>query len=182
MKHELIKQNPIEERIFLIRGHRVMLSSHLAEMYGVEVRALIQAVKRNKERFPKDFMFQLSDSEYKNLKSQIVISSWGGSRRAKPYAFTEQGVAMLSSVIKSKKAVKVNIAIMRAFVRLRRTLFAHKKLARKLQELEHKIERHDGEIKIILEAIRKIMEPGKDETVRVIGFKPKGKKPKRGNL
>src|SRR5579864_189705 len=100
----------IERRIFLIRGHKVMLSTHLAELYQTEPRALVQAVKRNRDRFPKDFMFQLTAKEFANLKSQFVISSWGG-RRAAPYAFTEQGVAMLSSVVNSKRAIAVNIAI-----------------------------------------------------------------------
>ena len=124
----------VEQLIFLIRGHKVMLSTDLAGLYGVEPRALTQAVKRNRERFPEDFMFQLTEKEFQNLKSQIVISSWGGMRRAKPYAFTEQGVAMLSSVLRSKRAAQVNIEIMRAFVRLRQTLAAHKELDQKLKE------------------------------------------------
>ena len=104
----------VENRILILRGQKVMLSTDLAELYGVEPRVLVQAVKRNLDRFPKDFMFQLSADEFAHLKSQIVISSWGGARRARPYAFTEQGVAMLSSVLRSKQAVHVNIAIMRA--------------------------------------------------------------------
>ena len=107
-----IKTKNIEQLIFLIRGNKAMLSPHLAELYGVETRVLVQAVKRNIDRFPEDFMFQLTDEEFADLKSQIVISSWGGSRRAKPYAFTEQGVAMLSSALRSKRAVQVNIEIM----------------------------------------------------------------------
>jgi hypothetical protein len=113
---------PVElvvRRIYVIRGQRVMLSPHLAELYQVETRALVQAVKRNPDRFPEDFMFPLSNEEYENLKSQIVISSWGGPRRATPYAFTEHGVAMLSSVLNSKRAVQMNIWIIRAFVKLR---------------------------------------------------------------
>jgi hypothetical protein len=104
-KTEIMSLERIEKSIFLLRGYKIMLSNHLAELYGVETRVLIQAVKRNIDRFPKDFMFQLSKKEFENLKSQIVISSWGGARRALPYAFTEQGVAMLSSVLKSKKAI-----------------------------------------------------------------------------
>src|SRR6184192_3535150 len=104
----------VDNRILILRGQKVMLSTDLAELYGVEPRVLVQAVKRNLDRFPKDFMFQLSADEFAHLKSQIVISSWGGARRARPYAFTEQGVAMLSSVLRSKQAVHVNIAIMRA--------------------------------------------------------------------
>jgi hypothetical protein len=111
----------IQDCILVIRGRKVILSFHLAEMYGVETGALVRAVKRNRDRFPEDFMFQLADMEWKNLKCQIGISSWGGIRRALPYAFTEEGVAMLSSVLNSPRAVQVNIEIMRAFVRLRGT-------------------------------------------------------------
>lgn len=164
----------IEKKIYLIRGHKVMLSTDLAKLYGVEVRVLVQAVKRNIERFPEDFMFQLSQEEYENLKSQIVTSSWGGARRARPYAFTEQGVAMLSSVLRSERAIQVNIAIMRAFVRLREILSTHKELAYKLAELERKIEKHDEEIKAIFEAIRQLMMAPK-KPKRKIGFKVKNK-------
>jgi hypothetical protein len=128
----LIPVERIERSILLIRGHKVMLSTDLAQLYGVEPRILVHAVKRNIDRFPEDFMFQLSKEEFSNLKSQIVISSWGGPRRATPYAFTEQGVAMLSSVLRSKRAIQVNIEIMRAFVRLRRILASHADSARKL--------------------------------------------------
>ena len=170
---ELIPHDVIEQRIFMLRGQKVMLSGHLAELYGVAVRVLIQAVKRNIDRFPKDFMFQLSDKEYENLKSQIVISSWGGARRSNPYAFTEQGVAMLSSVLRSKQAIHVNIAVMRAFVKLRQMLVTHKKLAHKLTELEHKIEKHDAEIQAIFEAIRQFMEPLPVPKKPPIGFHPR---------
>ncbi len=154
-----IPQERIESRIFLIRGQKVMLSGHLAELYGVETKVLIQAVKRNRERFPEDFIFQLNHEEYQNLKSQFVTSSWGGIRRANPYAFTEQGVAMLSSVLRSKRAVQVNIAIMRAFVKLPEILSTHKELADKFRELEEKVSKQDGKIQAIFEAIRKLMEP-----------------------
>jgi|Deesub1362A_J573_1020465.scaffolds.fasta_scaffold01719_6 predicted acylesterase/phospholipase RssA len=163
----------IEKKIYLIRAHKVMLSTDLAKLYGVEVRVLVQAVKRNIERFPEDFMFQLSKDEYENLKSQIVTSSWGGPRRSRPYAFTEQGVAMLSSVLRSERAIQVNIAIMRAFVRLRQILSSHQELAYKLAELERKEERHDEEIKAIFEAIRQLMMPPKKPR-RKIGFNVKG--------
>ena len=165
----IMRQEIIEQNIFLIRGHKVILSTHLAELYKVEVRSLVQAVKRNIERFPKDFMFQLSDRESKNLKSQIVISSWGGSRRANPYAFTEQGVAMLSSVLRSKRAVQMNIAIMRTFVKLRLFLSAHKELAHKLSQLERKIEKHDTAIQAIFEAIRRLMSVS-EKPKRRVGF------------
>ncbi len=149
----------IERKIYLIRGLKVMLSTDLAELYGVEPKVLVQAVKRNSERFPEDFMFQLTAEEFENLKSQFVTSSWGGIRRATPYAFTEQGVAMLSGVLNSKRAVQVNIAIMRAFVKLRNLLSAHKAVASKLNELERKIEKHDEHIKVIFDALRQMVAP-----------------------
>ena len=156
----------IEGSIFIMRGLRVMLSTHLAALYNVEPRALVQAVKRNRERFPGDFMFQLTAAEWVNLKSQIVISSWGGSRRAAPYAFTEQGIAMLSSVLKSRRAIQVNIEIMRAFVRLRQMLASNTQLARKLAELEKK---YDAQFKVVFDAIRQLMTPPQPKK-RKIGF------------
>ncbi len=169
----LVTLERIETHIFLIRGQKVLLSPHLAELYGVEPRVLVQAVKRNIERFPKDFMFQLSDEECANLKSQFVISSWGGSRRAAPYAFTEQGVAMLSSVLRSKRAVQVNIEIMRAFVRLRRMLASNEELSRKLDALEQK---YDAQFKAVFDAIRELMAPPRPKKKQPIGFAPgKGK-------
>jgi len=167
---EIIPHEVIERKIFIIRGQKVMLSPILAELYGVETRALIQAVKRNADRFPEDFMFQLTDEEYKNLKSQIVISSWGGSRRAFPYAFTEQGVSMLSSVLNSKRAIQVNIAIIRTFVRLKQMLSTHKDLAQKLSELERRMEKHDEHIHTIFQAIRQLMNQPPEPSKRKIGF------------
>ncbi|MBM4270680.1 MAG: ORF6N domain-containing protein [Deltaproteobacteria bacterium] len=156
----------IENRIFLIRNQKVILSIDLAELYGVEPRVLIQAVKRNIERFPHDFMFQLTNQEFANLKSQFVTSSWGGLRRAMPYAFTEQDVAMLSSVLHSERAIQVNIAITRAFVKLREMITAHKDLARRLNALEKK---YDAQFKVVFDAIRQLMEPPKSKRRR-IGF------------
>jgi phage regulator Rha-like protein len=170
MAPDLVPQGKIEQQIYLIRGHKVMLSNDLAELYQVEAKRLIQAVKRNKQRFPDDFMFHLSLNEFRNLKSQIVTSSWGGLRRSTPYAFTEQGVSMLSSVLRSSRAIQVNIAIMRAFVKLRQMLSAHKELAQKLAELEQKIEKHDGEIGAIFQAIRQLMAPAPVRPRRKIGF------------
>jgi hypothetical protein len=167
---QMIPIEVIEKRIYLIRGEKVMLSTNLAELYGVEPKVLVQAIKRNRERFPSDFMFQLSRQEYTILKSQFVTSSWGGIRRATPYAFTEQGVAMLSSVLKSRRAVQVNIQIMRAFVRLGKFLLAHKELAAKLRELETRYEEHDEQIKAIFEAIRRLLEPPAKPR-RQIGFR-----------
>jgi phage regulator Rha-like protein len=171
----LIPVEAIEGKIFLIRGQKVILSTDLAELYGVEPKVLVQAVKRNQDRFPADFMFQLTNQEFTNLKSQFVTSSWGGLRRATPYAFTEQGVAMLSSALNSKRAVQVNIAIMRAFVKLREVLATHKELAGKLAQLENKIEKHDAEIGAIFEAIRQLMaQPEPKE--KKIGFIVKERK------
>jgi hypothetical protein len=156
----------IVDRIHFIRGMRIMLSSDLAELYGVEPRALVQAVKRNSERFPPDFMFQLTDQEFADLKSQIVISSWGGVRRATPYAFTEQGVAMLSGVLNSPQAIHANIEIMRAFVQLRGLLASNKELSRRLDDLEQK---YDSQFKLVFDAIRQLMAPP-DQEKRKIGF------------
>ena len=160
----------IEKKIYLIRGYKVMLSMQLAELYGVETRALNQAVKRNIHRFPEDFMFQINESEAEQLVSQNVIPHkkyFGGSL---PYAFTEQGVAMLSSILNSEQAIKINIAIMRAFVKLREMLSNSKELAYKFAELERKIERHDEEIKVVFDAIRKLMAPPPEPKKRKIGI------------
>ncbi|MHB8169758.1 MAG: ORF6N domain-containing protein [Thermoleophilia bacterium] len=171
----LVTLERIETHIFLIRGQKVLLSPHLAELYGVEPRVLVQAVKRNIERFPKDFMFQLSDEEYAGLKSQFVILKGGRGSHFKylPYAFTEQGVAMLSSVLRSKRAVQVNIEIMRAFVRLRRMLASNEELSRKLDALEQK---YDAQFKAVFDAIRELMAPPRPKKKQPIGFTPgKGK-------
>jgi hypothetical protein len=158
----------IADNILVLRGQKIMLSPHLANLYGIEPKALVQAVKRNLDRFPDDFMFQLTKQELNNLKSQIVTSSWGGARRALPYAFTEQGVAMLSSVLRSPQAVKVNIEIMRAFVRLRTLLESNKELAQKLSALEQK---YDIQFKAIFDAIREMMKTPETKK-RSIGFAP----------
>jgi len=161
----------IEQAILLLRGQKVMLSVHLAELYGVESRALNQAVKRNAQRFPLDFMFRLSQAEADQLVSQNVIPHrkyLGGSL---PYAFTEQGVAMLSSVLRSERAVQVNVEIMRAFVRLRRMLSAHKDLARRLDDLERK---YDAKFRVVFDAIRGLMAPPAPvgpKPKKVIGFR-----------
>ena len=151
-KKSIIPQERIEKSILLIRGHKVMLDSDLAELYDVTTKVLVQAVKRNIERFPEDFMFQLTREEFDNLRSQIVTSSWGG-RRYPPYAFSEQGIAMLSGVLKSKRAIHVNIEIMRAFVKLREMLASHKDLARKLNTLERK---YDTQFRVVFDGIREI--------------------------
>jgi hypothetical protein len=156
----------IERSILLIRGQKVMLDRDLAQLYQVETRALLQAVKRNLDRFPRDFMFQLTQGEFQDLRSQSVISSWGG-RRYLPYAFTEQEVAMLSSVLRSTRAVHVNIEIMRAFARLWRLADSNAELRRKLDALE---EKYDAQFASIFEAIRKLMQPAPVPPKRRIGF------------
>ena len=162
----LVIRPRIKDAILSLRGEKVMLDMDLAGLYGVETRVLVQAVKRNLDRFPEDFMLQLSAAEFRDLRSQIVISSSWGGRRYPPYAFTEQGVAMLSSVLRSTRAVQVNIEIMRAFVRLRRLLGSHEELAAKLAEME---QRYDTQFKAVFEAIRELMAPQK-ESRRRIGF------------
>ncbi|RJR20595.1 MAG: ORF6N domain-containing protein [Nitrospiraceae bacterium] len=159
--NEIIPQEIIENKIYLIRGQKVMLDSDLAELYGVETSNLNKSVKRNSDRFPQDFMFQLMKEEAASLRFQIGMSKTEGrgGRRYRPYAFTEQGVAMLSSVLRSKRAIHMNIAIMRVFVKLKEILSTHKELAGKLSELENKIERHNEEIKLIFDAIRQLMAP-----------------------
>ena len=165
-KQSLIPVDRIEKAILLIRRQKVMLDADLAALYGVETRVLVQAVKRNLERFPEDFMFQLSREEFAILRSQSVTSSDWGGRRYPPYAFTEQGVAMLSSVLRSPSAIQVNIEIMRAFIRLRQMLASHAELARKLDALEKK---YDAQFKDVFEAIRQLMAPPEPKR-RTIGF------------
>jgi hypothetical protein len=160
MNKEIIPVERIARTILYLREQKVMLDSDLAALYGVATGHLNRAVKRNSGRFPTDFMFQLSIDEMHSLRCQIGISKpHRGGGRYRPYAFTEQGVAMLSSVLNSECAVKVNIAIMRAFVRLRQTLETNRELARKFSELEKRVGKHDEEIGAILEAIRQLMVP-----------------------
>ncbi len=168
MGKEVIPIERIARAILIICREKVMLDSDLATLYGVTTGNLNKAVKRNAGRFPTDFMFQLDAEEVANLKFQFGISSWGGRRRL-PYAFTEQGVAMLSSVLNSERAVKVNIAIMRAFVKLRQTLESNRESAEKFSELERRVGVHDDEIAAILEAIRQLMAPP-EKPRREIGF------------
>ncbi len=165
----LVVQEIIEKKIFVLRGQKVMLDKDLAELYQVELRIMIQAVKRNKDRFPEDFMFQLTWEEAVASRSQNVILKKGQNPKYRPYAFTEQGVSMLSSVLRSKQAIQMNVAIMRVFVKLREILSTHKELANKLDELERRVENHDTEIGSIFQVIRQLMaEPEKPK--RKIGF------------
>jgi hypothetical protein len=165
----LIPSERIERSILLIRGQKVLLDMDLANLYGVSTKALVQAVKRNAARFPNDFMFQLSKPELENWRSQFVTSNPGAKMglRRPPFAFTEQGVAMLSSVLRSERAVTVNIEIMRAFVRLREMLAGHAELARKLDELEKK---YDSQFRVVFDAIRQLMAPSEVKPKRRIGF------------
>jgi hypothetical protein len=165
----LVPVEHIERAIRLIRGEKVILDADLAILYGVETRVLVQAVKRNVERFPPDFMFQLTTEEFTLLRSQTVTSRGWGGRRYPPYAFTEQGVAMLSSVLRSPRAIGVNIEIMRAFVRMRRLLASHAKLEKKLLEME---EKYDGQFAVVFEALKQLMAPPEPPR-RKIGFQGK---------
>jgi hypothetical protein len=155
-KRPLVPVERIERAIHVIREHKVILDADLAELYQVETKALVRAVKRNLDRFPEDFLFQLTKKEFEILRRQSGTSSQWGGRRYAPYAFTEQGVAMLSSVLNSTRAVQVNIEIMRAFVRLRQLLASHADLVRKLEALEKK---YDAHFKVVFDAIRQLMAP-----------------------
>lgn len=174
---KLIPVEIIERKIYLIRGIKVMLSNDLAELYQVETRVLIQSVKRNIERFPPDFIFQLSEKEVESLKSQIVISKVGrGGRRYLPYAFTEQGVAMLSAVLKSKRAIQMNIIIVRAFIKLREMLATHKNLIREFEKMKRTQKEHGQHIINILNVISQLLNPPPDKTPKEpIGFRYRGK-------
>ena len=163
---DIIAQDIVESKILLIRSKKVMLDKDLAALYGVETFNLNKAVKRNMDRFPDDFMFQLSNEEFKNLKFHFGISSWGGTRK-RPYAFTENGVAMLSSVLNSKRAVKVNIQIMRTFTKIREMLLTNKDLNKRLDDLEKK---YDTQFKVVFDAIRQLMTPP-EKKKRKIGFR-----------
>ncbi|WP_300602882.1 ORF6N domain-containing protein [Niabella sp.] len=175
-----VAEQEIINRIYVVRGNRVMLDSDLSEIYGVETRALNQAVSRNENRFPESFMFRLTAEEWTNLKSQNVISSWGG-RRKLPSVFTEHGVLMLANVLKSSRAVEVSIKIIEIFVRLREALLTNQELLLKLEQLDkrlimmgHDVAMHDGEIETIFEWIKEIMEAKMRARPRApIGFKTK---------
>jgi len=168
VRHSAALVERVTRAIVLIRGQKVMLDQDLASLYGVETKALNRAVKRNSGRFPADFMFQLTPDEAENLRYQIGTSRWGG-RRYLPSAFTEQGVAMLSSVLRSERAVRVNIEIMRAFVQLRQMLSSNADLARKLEALEKK---YDAQFKVVFDAIRELMSPPAPSRKQRIGFVP----------
>lgn len=166
-----ITETLIESKIYFIRGQKVMLDNDLAEMYGVETRALKQAVKRNIDRFPEDFMFEMTIEEAENLsRSQFVILKRGQNIKFKPFAFTEHGVLMLSSVLRSEQAVQVNIQIMRVYSKMKELLVMHKDILLKLEKLENRTGKHDADIKLIFDYIKKLIEHPKEKTQR-IGFK-----------
>lgn len=170
--NEIVLVEKIEKMIFMIRGQKVMIDRDLAGLYGVKTFNLNKAVKRNLQRFPQDFMFQLTRQEYDALRFQIGMLEKGKHSKYLPYAFTENGTAMLSSVLRSERAIQVNIAIMRVFTRLRRLLASHKELARKINELERKYSKHELEITTVFKVLRKLMEkpPSESKTTRRIGF------------
>ncbi|MDZ4203215.1 MAG: ORF6N domain-containing protein [Bacteroidales bacterium] len=169
-----IPDEVVMSKIYLIRGQKVMLDSDLAELYGAETRRLNEQVKRNRDRFPEDFMFQLTETEFENLKSQIATSSWGG-RRKLPSAFTEHGVLMLSSVLNSDLAIKVNIQIVRVYIKIRNMLGTHKDLLLKFEQFEAKLADHDDKIMLILEYIKQLEQAKQQESEQKnqprIGFK-----------
>jgi len=170
----LVPVESIISKIVLLRDEKVLIDQDLAELYGVETKHLKRAVRRHINRFPEDFMFQLSKEEFRSLRSHFGTSSWGGTRYT-PMAFTEQGVAMLSSVLNSDQAVEVNIAIIRAFVQLRKIMESHKEIRRKLADLERRFEDHDEQIQTIFEAIRQLMVPPDKKDKKKIGFTVKEK-------
>ena len=171
---QILPDETIINKIYIIREKKVMIDRDLAELYGVETKVLNQAVKRNLKRFPDDFMFQLTDEEFRNLRSQIVISSWGGSR-FRPMVFTEQGVAMLSSILNSERAISVNIQIIRVFTRMRAMIESHKEILKKLEMLEKKDIELDDKVTLIFEYLKELEQSKQEETDlkqrKRIGFK-----------
>ncbi|MFN2456565.1 MAG: ORF6N domain-containing protein [Chitinophagaceae bacterium] len=162
-------ETEIIEKIFIIRGIKIMLDKDLAEMYDVEVKRLNEAVRRNISRFPDDFMFQLTADEWFNLKSQFATSSWGGMRKL-PYAFTEQGVAMLSSVLRSERAIQVNIQIIRVYTKMRQLLIDNKELWRKMEKIEQSLLKKDEEIQAIFKVLKSLLVQ-EQKPRRIVGFK-----------
>jgi hypothetical protein len=174
-KQIILSEEAVISKIYLIRGQKVMLDADLAELYEVETKQLKRAVKRNIERFPDDFMFELTDKELKNLRSQIGTSSWGGVRYT-PLAFTEQGVSMLSSVLNSKTAIKVNIQIIRIFTKMREMLITHKELILEIEQIKHQLTDHDNNFLMIFEYLKRFEESKQQKLEQTnrkrIGFKP----------
>jgi ORF6N domain len=172
-KNLAIPDEVVISKIYTIRNHKIMLDDDLAVLYQVETRRLNEQVKRNIDRFPEDFMFQLTEAEWGNLKSQNATSSWGGRRKI-PFAFTEHGVLMLSSVLNSERAIQVNIQIMRVYTKLKVILLDHKDILLKLEKLENKISQHNDNFKIVFDYLKELLDPP-TEPMRKIGFTQKGK-------
>ena len=169
--NSLLSEETIANKIYFIRNQKVMLDRDFAILYGIETKVLNQAVKRNMSRFPEDFMFQLTEIEFQNLKSQIVTSSWGGTRKL-PYAFTEHGVLMLSSVLKSDKAIQVNIQIMRIFTKVRQMLLDTTELKIDILQIQKKLENHDKNIELVFSYLDELIEKKENEPPRpTIGYK-----------
>ena len=168
----MITDELVITRIYLVRGKKIMLDRDLSELYQVETRILNQAVRRNTDRFPKDFMFQLTEQEWQSLRSQIVILEKGRGKYSKflPYAFTEQGVAMLSSVLNSETAIRVNIQIIRVFTKMRELLLTHKDILLQLEKIERKLTGHDEDIQLIFQYLKQLLNPPQQPRRR-IGFK-----------
>ncbi|MEK6776336.1 MAG: ORF6N domain-containing protein [bacterium] len=175
MGKDIIPQDVIEQKIFLIRGHKVMIDSDLAELYGVTTKRLNEQVKRNLKRFPRDFMFQLSEKELESLRSHFATSSSWGGRRYPPYAFTEHGAIMAASILNTNRAIEVSVYVVRAFVKLREMIASHKDLARKLEELEKK---YDAQFRVVFDAIRELMREPERGQQKKIGFIAKEGRPK----
>ena len=170
-RQSIIPTERIENRILLIRAQKVILDADLAELYGVPTKRLNEQVKRNLDRFPEDFMFQLSKEEHAALRSQSATSKTGrGGRRYRPYAFTEHGAIMAANVLNSDRAIEVSVFVVRAFVKLRQMLSTHDKLARKLDELERQVQGHDQQIIVLIDAIRQLMAPPKKPKRKPIGY------------
>jgi hypothetical protein len=166
----ILKEDAIVNRIYLIRGMKVMLDNDLAELYDVPTKRINEQVKRNRERFPEDFMFQLNQREFENLKSQIATSSWGG-RRTQPFVFTKHGVLMLSSVLNSPRAIEVNIQIMRIFVRIRLALTENQVLLKKIEQIEQHTQQNSEDIQYVFSVVKQLMKKKEEPRTR-IGFKP----------
>ena len=172
MTTEIVSEKIIEDMILLVRGVKVIVDRDIARLYGVSTKVLNQAVKRNIKRFPADFMLQMNEQEFKNWRSQIVTSNLSAKMglRRKPYLFTEQGIAMLSSVLNSEKAIQINISIMRVFVRLRHFIDSHREIAQKISQLERKYEHHDFQIQKLFDKVREIPLLREEKTTKVKGF------------
>ncbi|MEN9336886.1 MAG: hypothetical protein RLZZ500_1873 [Bacteroidota bacterium] len=170
MQNTMRPKETVLDKIYVIRNQKVLLDRDLAQLYGIETKRLNEAVKRNLSRFPEDFMFQLNESEFDHLKSQFASSSWGGNRK-RPFAFTEHGILMLSSVIHSEQAISVNIQIMRLFTQMRQWILDHSELQEKIQQLEQKVDNHDKNIELVFSYLDELSEVQPEPLRKPIGYK-----------